>query len=294
MEQPQVSVIIPVGAVDELLEPQLEAVLTQELDRPFEVVMSRNTPDPLAITALDDVVARLANPRLRVVASDDKRSASYARNVGAREAAGQLLVFCDADDEVAPGWLQALVDALADCDAVGGYLEEERFLPPRQRKWRPPSSPDSLPEFYGVPYIVSCNMGISREAFVDVGGFDETLLRSEDIAISISLIHSGRKTGFARDAVVHYRHRPTLRALCRQHFAYGRGMAQLLSRYELPGSECATGENGQSKILVPNRQPPYPWSPVRYIRRASTGLGRLVGLVEERNARRNVKRGVTT
>jgi glycosyltransferase involved in cell wall biosynthesis len=293
MVEPQVSVIIPVGSVDDLLEPQLRAVLAQSCDRPFEVVLSRNTPDPGATATLDALVARIGDDRLRVVSSADKRSASYARNLGAREATGQVLAFCDADDEVAPGWLQGLLDALVDHDAVGGYLEEERFMPPRQRGWRPPSSPDALPEFYGVPYIVSCNMGIGRTVFEQVGGFDETLLRCEDIAISMALLKAGRKLGFARQAVVHYRHRPSLRALCRQHYAYGRGMVQVLSRYGLPAreGEAWAKAEGTRRILVPNQQPAYPWSPVRYVRRASTGLGRLVGMVEERRHRRQVQPG---
>jgi glycosyltransferase involved in cell wall biosynthesis len=62
-------------------------------------------------------------PGLIVVDSSARTGAGYARNVGTRSTSARLLVFCDADDEAAPGWLAAMVAALAHDDFVAGRFD---------------------------------------------------------------------------------------------------------------------------------------------------------------------------
>ena len=55
-------------------------------------------------------IARRYAPRFKaptVVDGGPRRGHSAPRNAGAKAARGELLVFCDADDVVAPGWLSA-------------------------------------------------------------------------------------------------------------------------------------------------------------------------------------------
>src|SRR5439155_34703 len=64
-------------------------------------------------------------PRLLVVDASARRGASYARNVGALSASGEAFLFLDADDEIAPGYLPAMADALAHHDFVAAYRDSE-------------------------------------------------------------------------------------------------------------------------------------------------------------------------
>src|SRR5690606_23943682 len=100
-------------------------------------------------------VAETADARVRIVWADLRRSAAHARNVGARSCDAEVLAFCDADDEAAPGWLAHLVAPVADDVVVGGHLDERKFAIARQARWRPPATPGSLPTFLGVSYAVS-------------------------------------------------------------------------------------------------------------------------------------------
>ena len=213
-----ICVVIPVGGVDDLLEPQLRAVLAQDATVPFSVMLSRNTAERSAVAALDGLVAAVGDPRVRVTDSSDVRSAAHARNVGVAAAPAEAthIAFCDADDLVEPDWLPALIAALGDDDATGGRLIDVH-PDPRQAAWRPPATPDALPAFLGVPYMVTANMLIARNAFVAVGGFDVSLVRCEDIALSWALLRAGRTFGFAPAAAVQYRHRPGILKLLRQH-----------------------------------------------------------------------------
>lgn len=275
---PAVSVVIPAGAVDDLLTKQLAAVLSQDLGgSTFEVVVSLNMSDPDAVRTATDRIAGLGDARLRTVDSSDVRSASHARNVGARAASAPLLAFCDADDIVRAGWLRALVGALGDHPVVGGRLVEfaDRGELP---KWRPPATPDGLPTFVGIPYLVSANMAITREAFEAVGGFDETLTRCEDVAISWQLIKRGYTPTFLGDAVVDYRVRGSVTTMLRQHYLYGIGMSEVLLRIGRPGDEGGSGRS----LLRPNNQPGGLRSPIGILRKAAIGAGRVVGMLKER------------
>jgi cellulose synthase/poly-beta-1,6-N-acetylglucosamine synthase-like glycosyltransferase len=279
-----VSVVLPIGGFDKLLEPQLRAVLAQDIGEPFSVVLSVNTDDAGACSAIDALVARIGESRVHVVSSADMRSASHARNVGLRAAPddADLIAFCDSDDVVDDGWLRALIDALGEHAAVGGQLIDV-YPDPRQAAWRPPATPGELPTFLGVPYIVTANMIITREAFEAVGGFDTDLVRCEDIAISWALLRAGHTIGYAEKAIVHYRHRPGVWLLLRQHELYGQGMAQVLARYGLPTGDTWEAPRGAA-MLRPNGQRAARRSVVGTLRRVALGVGRVHGIVNERLA----------
>ncbi|MCP5034335.1 MAG: glycosyltransferase, partial [Actinomycetia bacterium] len=240
-DSPLVSVVIPVGGVDEHLPGQLDALVTQDYSEDWELVLSLNSDEPAERRDLEALLAARPELRARVVDSAELRSASYARNVGADAARGERLLFCDGDDLVDPGWISALVDALGAAPAVGGYLEERQLAIAGQEHWRPPATPDGLPTFLGKPFMVTANMAITRPAFDKAGGFDTSLIRGEDIALSWELLDQGLELGYAADAVVHYRHREGWVPMLRQHFLYGRGLSQVITNRGVPGGGGAHG-----------------------------------------------------
>lgn len=279
-EVPVVSVVMPIGGIDEFLPAQLTALAAQDFDRPWELVLSMNQPG----STVDPAVATPAlHPRatLTVVDSSDERSAAHARNVGARAAHAPLLAFCDADDVVEPDWLGALVAALAEHQVVGGYLDERRLSPPGQERWRPPATPGELPAYLGHRYPVSANMAARRDAFEAVDGFVEGLTRCEDIAFGWALADAGIDLAFAPDAVVHYRHRPGLWTMIRQHHFYGIGMTEVIARQGLPGGDRPAG------LLAANNQRVTQRSVIHILRRGAIASGRLRGLAQERLTRRH-------
>ena len=60
-----------------------------------------------------------------------------------------------------------------------------------------------------------------KEAFRELGGFNETLIRNQDYELNIRIRESGRLVWFNPDLVVRYKPRSSLRALFRQYFQYG-------------------------------------------------------------------------
>ena len=178
--------------------------------------------------------------------------------------------------------MAGLLAALPDHAAVGGALSEDILRDERQASWRPPATPDALPTFLGAPYIVSASMAITRAAFEAVGGFDETLTRCEDIAISFALLSAGHRLGFAPGSVMHYRQRPGFRAMLRQHYLYGRGMSEVLVRYGVPSDGTVDHPTGMA-LLRPNGQPGAGKRTFAGVaRRGAIAAGRVRGVLSER------------
>lgn len=279
---PTFSVVMPVGGVDAQLDEQLVALAHQDVTEPWELVISLNTDESAQRTRLDQSLeqfVRLAGataPIVNVIDSSDHRSASHARNLGAAAAVAPLLLFCDGDDIADKCWASTLLDALADYGAVGGYLEEELLAVRGQENWRPPATPGGNPSFLGHPYLVSANMAVRADVFAAAGGFDVGLTRGEDIAFSWSMLRNDVELGYRDDAVMHYRHRRGLRPMLKQHYLYGLGMAEILSRHGVPS------EDGSNSLLKANGQKVEKQSLVHILRRGSIAAGRLVGLVLER------------
>lgn len=294
MTEPRtVSVVIPVGRVDDDLPLQLDALARQSYDGAWELVLSLNTDDVAERQALSRLVEQHrpedARFTVEIVDSSATRSASHARNVGADAASGELLLFCDGDDIADEDWMVELLAALDSADAVGGFLEEDLLAVPGQEDWRPPATPGALPRFLDFPYLVSANMGVARSVFHAVGGFDITLIRGEDIAFSWDLIERGTELAYAPDAVIHYRHRRGLWPMMKQHYLYGRGFSQILARRGVPGDQGSGG----LRALKPNGQAVATKNLPYFARRGSIAVGRVVGLGAERLAQQGIGKRVS-
>ncbi len=281
-----VSVVMPVGRVDDEFSHALGALRGQETSFPFDIVISLNTADAGERTKLDELLGLIDDERINVIDSSAQRGAAAARNAGVRAAASEIVAFTDSDDEVEAGWLQNLVDGLGEHDAVSGYVSESKFSTAEQQTWRPPATPDGLPTYLGVPYLLSGNLAVKRAAFEAVGGFDTSLKRCEDLAISWSLIKAGFSIGYVPDAILHYRHRPGMWPMMKQHYYYGIGISQVLVRGGVP--QVPGAAQGKKALFKGNAQPA-PKNLAWFLRRASIASGRLVGLVTETIAKR--KRG---
>ena len=99
-----VSVVIPAKNVAAYIGETLASALAQrEVDE--VIVVDDGSTDSTAA-----IVRAIRDPRLRLM-TNDSSGVSAARNLGARHARGEWLLFLDADDRLRPGAVAALLAA---------------------------------------------------------------------------------------------------------------------------------------------------------------------------------------
>ena len=105
---PLVSVVIPVHGVEDYLDRCLDSVFSEPAVPGLEVIaVDDASPDRCGA-----ILAARRDSRLRVITTPVAIGPGPARDLGAKEATGEYVWFVDGDDELAPGALQAVTEAL--------------------------------------------------------------------------------------------------------------------------------------------------------------------------------------
>jgi glycosyltransferase involved in cell wall biosynthesis len=145
-----------------------------------------------------------------------------ARNLGAQHAAGEVLVFCDADQEFDRSYVEKLIAPILSASAVGTYSREE-FIANYDNVWarcynidaeiytnsrNRGDTPEESPVFRAIP----------RALFLKIGGYDNVGY-DDDHTIS----EKGRIFAVPAPGAVCYHHNPeTLREVFAQARWYGK------------------------------------------------------------------------
>jgi len=281
-----ISVVVPVRDAEQTLPEVLAALSSQSYSGAWEAVVA---VDDGSLDGSAAVARRWAGRerRARVVETAGGAGGARVRNAGVRAARGDFIAFCDSDDVPHPDWLSGLADAATRADLVAGRNDYERLNAPLVRSWHPERPVDRLTGFLGfLPIASGANAGVWRDVFEALGGFDEGTGSGEDVDLSWRAQLASYNLGFAVDAVVHYRYRPTLRGLASQYYKYGKGNAWLFARHASAGMPPAgLGEAFRrywhlvSLLRLLRSSPSHRGA---WVMLASLSAGRLVGSVRQR------------
>jgi glycosyltransferase involved in cell wall biosynthesis len=225
----EVSVVIPCFNAAGTLAAQLHALVTQQGAPAFEIVLADDgsTDGSVGIAAGYQEVF----PELRIHTMAHRGNVAAVRNEGVRQARGQDLLFCDADDVVGPHWVASLTRALASHDLAAGPFELTRLNAPWAVSAGNLSQTDGLQQDGFLPFAGGGNLGIRRPVFEGLGGFDTSLPALEDTDLCFAAQLQGHDLVYVPRAVVHVRLRHTFRQLYRQGYGWGLGTAALHRKY---------------------------------------------------------------
>jgi GT2 family glycosyltransferase len=221
------------------------------------------------------------------------RGAAAARNLGARQAKFDFLVFLDDDMLVRPDHLLRHEEAhhrFGPCVANGHWQFETELL--RQLEatafgrfrlhteaWvKEGLAHEPIDDRYSAPVsVTACNLSVSRADFWRAGGFDETFAAAgaEDQEFSVRARRAGLRFVYSRDIVLeHNDGRVTFRQFCRRQRQGARSARVLASKHpEEFGQTPLMTENGRVR-----RADPAPVKAKKVVKRVLSSRAPLAGL----------------
>ena len=233
---PRLSIVIPCYNAAATLGTQLSAIAAQDCADPWEVIVADNGSTDASREIAESFKARMR--AFTVVDASHKRGAAHARNVGAAAARGTFLLFCDADDEMAAGYLRAMSTALEQSEFVAARYDYERLNSSWLAAARPRGqSGEPMGGFCHptLPYAGGGGLGVRKSVHDAVGGFDTTLRAAagqEDTDYCIRIQLAGARLRYAPEAVMHIRVKTSVYGLFAQAKAWAESGAYICRRYQ--------------------------------------------------------------
>lgn len=222
-----ISVIVPVYNEAKHIERTLRSILANSGTDAVEVIVV----DGMSEDGTRPIVQRLAVDHANVRLLDNPhRTVPHAMNLAIRAARGEILVRVDGHAEIAPDFLAMCLlelDAHPECACVGGAIE---YVPDGTYA---PSISMAMASSFGVGnatfrlggrdgYVDTLAFGAYRKsALVEIGLFDEELVRNQDDELNYRLLQAGHKIWLSKRIRSRYYGRSTFPKLFRQFFQYG-------------------------------------------------------------------------
>jgi len=222
-----VSVVLPILNEERHLAESIHAILQQEYDGDFEVILALGP----STDRTGEIAADLAKADSRVVLVDNP-SGRTAAGLNAAVAASQFPIIAriDGHAEVAHTYLNDAVRLLHEHNAVnvGGVMAAVGRTPFER------SVATAMRSVLGVGasrFHVGGQAGpadtvylgtFRKDALIAAGGYDERFTRAQDWELNFRLRERGGIVWFDPSLTVTYRPRSTLKALAKQYFEYGR------------------------------------------------------------------------
>lgn len=222
------SIVIPAFNAASTLTPQILALVSQVKTSDIEILIVDNGSEDETASVIGNLCAQF--PLVRPVDASASRGVNYARNAGVNAARGSVIAFCDADDVVCDGWIDAIVVASEnhEFDLFGGPL--------RRTGGDLRSEISGFVQDLWMPFPSGANCAVRSSVFTDVGTFDESWRGGGDEAEFFWRAQlAGHKLAFVEGALVEYRRRPETSSMLRQQFAYGVSNARLFSEFRTYG-----------------------------------------------------------
>lgn len=211
----KVSVIIP-SSRDNFVSRTVDGLLRQGT--------TRNEVEIIVVTPEVEKLRHLRELGVVLLGVDQLYPPGKMRNVGASIASGQVLAFIDDDCVPPPFWIDSLSEILFTNKkaAIVGC----RLVSSKKTFWDRCADYALFSDFQGDKLrqrpVGSAAILVRRVAFEEVGGFDETLLASEDWEFCLHLQENGWKCFFSPDVdVVHFHDRGSLLQIIKNAYRSG-------------------------------------------------------------------------
>ena len=221
-----VSVVVPVRNGERWLPDVLAAIVRECEGRPHEILIVDDGSVDGSVTVCRNY------PAVHVI-DGPRRGAAAAVNAGLAEARFALVAQIDQDVRVEPGWLDVLLDAMADpaVAAAQGWYAIDPGAPALSRMMAMDLEQRYLRLAGGsTDHVCTGNVLWRKEAIAAVGGLDDSLGYGYDNDLSYRLGAAGFALRICSGARSFHRWRDGVVGYLRQQYGFGYGRIDLVAR----------------------------------------------------------------
>ena len=194
---PLVSCIIPSYKRCETLQRAIDSVLKQTYSNIEVLIVDDNIPNDEYSNSLREIIKQYDDARVKLVTQKVHINGAVARNEGVKASSGEYIAFLDDDDEWLPDKVERQLRILKSdtgLSGIGGGVtlwcggKEISKLPKKE-----------ITEEKLLLKVLIREVGLAtssflckKEAFIEMGGFDPTLKRSQDLQLFTDFLHKFR------------------------------------------------------------------------------------------------------
>lgn len=199
MHSPFFSIIIPALNEEQYLPSLLEDLVGQTF-KDFEVIVVDGNSDDQTVARANAFKSKLSS--LKILTSP-KRHVCVQRNLGAKSAKADILVFCDADNRLPPHFLQGIRYRL---ESTGADLLSTWFKPDTDNTTNNTIALGmnlafELQKSLSTPIFLESLIIVKKSAFNIIGGFDRNIHFAEGRQFATMAQEKGLSLGIVRDPV---------------------------------------------------------------------------------------------
>ncbi|HEV7454635.1 MAG TPA: glycosyltransferase [Candidatus Saccharimonadales bacterium] len=221
----RISVII-INKGERGVDETLAGLQQQTITLPYEVIIVDASNG-----ALDDIYSKYPSVHTTPFTSKTGKKITIPeqRNVGIRQAKGDIIVFVDANCDPQPNWLERLV---APIITSGELITAGATRSTGSKTFHDVELSDGKTKTY-LPSAPTINLAIARSVFKKVGYFDENLNYGSDMDFTRRAVIAGYKILFVPSAIISHDW-GTLKQEFKRAYRYGEAKTRLLRKHLEP------------------------------------------------------------
>lgn len=215
-----ISVIIPSFNSEKTIEKTIQSILTQKTKEKIELIIVDDA-------STDNTISEIKKFKNIILIQQKKNSGpAKARNLGAKKAKGEIIVFIDSDCVPEKNWLEEMVKPFENPEVVGvqgAYKTKQKSVTAKFVQIEIEDRYDLMKKKDFIDFIGSYSAGYRKKTFLEFKGFNESfpIASGEDPELSYRMEKKGLKLKFNPNAVVYHFHPESLMKYLKTKFFRG-------------------------------------------------------------------------
>ncbi len=204
-----ISVIIPAFNCEKTIQQTIQSILTQKTKKKFELIIVDDC-------STDNTIKKIKKfNKIKLIQQKKNSGPAKARNLGAKNAEGEIILFTDSDCIAKKNWIEEMLNPFEEPEIAGvqgAYKTKQKALTAKfvqtEIEDRYDLMKKSMQKKNSIDFIGSYSAGYKKKVFLDFNGFNENFpsASGEDPELSYRMEKKGLKLVFNPKAVVYHLH----------------------------------------------------------------------------------------